>query len=220
MTLFFIIYYYSRRDFFTPTTTERPMFFQRSRVATYSYAYFFCFTYVMIQSAFVFCTYGFSRRIRILVDFAYVSIGGSFVTLWRIRILFVLVRIHSLLVYLWRVATYSYKLLDARMIHVRMASSDVYLYTSSRPYFFTARSFLCVRMDHCDILIYSFSRTYFFTAPSSCVRIFLHAYSSSSVCFLASLFSADIAIAVSLSSSLWNSLRILCSTFVATPPPF
>ncbi len=149
MTLFFIIL------LFAPTTTERPMFFPRRRVATYSYAYyFFFFTYVMIQSAFVFYTYYFLRSIRILVDFVYVlSIHASFVTLLllctygklrRVFIhIFTSVFLHGAfpLVYVWIIATYSYTLL-----HVRISSLRLPL----------------------------------------CVRIFLHAYSSSSVCFLPS----------------------------------
>jgi hypothetical protein len=54
--------------------------------------------------------------------------------------------------------TYSYNLLDASMIHVRMASCDVYLYTPSRPYFFTAGSFLCAygSLRHIHILYFTY----------------------------------------------------------------
>jgi hypothetical protein len=61
----------------------------------------------------------------------------------------------------------------------------------------------CVRMDHYDIFIYSSSRTYFFTAPSSCVRICLHASSSSSVC----AFSLLCSLPTSPSPSLFLLLR-------------
>jgi hypothetical protein len=105
------------------------------------------------------------------------------------------------LVYVWQAATYIYSYLHVVFLH-------------------GAFPLVCVWI----IATYSYTllhvRIYSMRLPL-CVRIFLHAYSSSSVCFLASLFYPDIAIAVSLSSSShWNSLRSFCSTFVATPPPF
>jgi hypothetical protein len=104
-------------------------------------------------------------------------------------------------VYVWHAATCIYT-----HLHVRISSRRVPL--------------LCVWI----IAIYSYTLLH---VRISSLRLplvyvfFLHAFSSSGVCFLASLFSPDIDIAVSHpSSSHWNSLRILCFTFVATRPPF
>jgi hypothetical protein len=194
-----------RRDFFTPTTTEAHVFSTNARCDVFVFLLFF--TCVMIQSAFVFCTYDFLRSIRILVDFAYVRIHGSFVTLWRIRILFLLVRIDSLLVYVWRVATYSYDLLDAHMIHEalllctygKLRRIFIHIFTS---YFFTARSLLCAygSLRHIHILFF----TYVFI---QCAFLFVYVFSFTRTLPLVCVFSLLCSIPISPSPSPFLLLR-------------
>jgi hypothetical protein len=135
MTLFFIIL------LFAPTTTERPMFFPRRRVATYSYAYLLFFLHLRNDT----------ERVRIL----YVLLSAKYSYTRRLRVRIIdsrLVRHVVALVYVWQAETYIYT-----HLHVRISSRRVPS---------------CVRMDHCDIFVYSSSRTYFFTAPSSLCTYF------------------------------------------------